>query len=140
MKDPQKKKVYAWEDSWWGWNRSTVSYLECQRVIRRACRLFKVKPPIVIEHSGRRYSEYDPETDTISMRSEKELNIPISLHEATHAIIWKLYGEKVQDHGPEFVGVYLWLLAEFQVAPAAAIFPSAETAGLEWVLTPPMGR
>jgi hypothetical protein len=133
MKDPQKKKVYAWEDSWWGWDRSTISFQESQRIIQRACRLYRVRAPKIVEHLGRNSSEYDPNTDTISMRSEWELNPAISLHEAAHAIIWKLYGDSVQDHGSEFMGIYLWLLEKFKIASRSALIASTWAYKLQWI-------
>jgi hypothetical protein len=76
-------------------------------------------------------SYYDPTPNRISFRLDHK-NIPISLHEASHAIIWHYYGATVQDHGLEFMGVYFWLLCQSKAAPVVAIEASARAAGLKW--------
>lgn len=54
------------------------------------------------------------------------------LHEAAHWILWKLHGERPQDHGPTFMRIYLHLLVEYDVAPREALEASARRHKLKW--------
>jgi hypothetical protein len=49
----------------------------------------------------------------------QHLTLPFLLHELAHAIV-DVYFSDVQDHGPEFVGVMMWLYDYFQVIPQDA--------------------
>lgn len=60
-----------------------------------------------------------------------------AMHEASHHIVFKLCGYRVQDHGPTFLGVYLWLLERSGVAPQSALHASAREFKLKWRHAPP---
>jgi len=59
-------------------------------------------------------------------------NPQTALHEAAHWICWKLHGERIQDHGPTFLRVYLHLLVTYEVAPREALEASARKFKLKW--------
>lgn len=130
--DPQLELVYAWEDSWWGWNKSLISFDESQRWIKLACRAFEVHAPSVTRHYTRALSWSIPQYNIISMQNDGGLNIPISLHEASHHIVWHRYGDKAHDHGPTFVGVYLRLLEKAKVASPEALRSSLKKFNVRW--------
>jgi hypothetical protein len=137
MKDPQKQRLYDWEDSWWGWNRNLCSLQKCRAVIRFACHLYGVSPPTVKQHNVRSISWSIPQARQISLRGvgpsgKGGLNLPTALHEATHQIVWDYYGDAVEDHGVEFVGVYVWLLNEAGIAPQRALVASLEHVDMRW--------
>lgn len=59
-------------------------------------------------------------------------NTATALHEAAHLIVSDLFGGNVQDHGPTFLGVYMWLLETAGVAPRTALHATAREHGLKW--------
>jgi predicted SprT family Zn-dependent metalloprotease len=54
------------------------------------------------------------------------------MHEAAHHIAWHLYGERIQDHGRAFLGVFIDCLVKAKVAPRIALEASARAEGLRW--------
>lgn len=64
--------------------------------------------------------------------SRKGKNAATALHEAAHLIAHDLYGDRGQDHGPTFLGVYMWLLETAGVAPRIALHATARAHGLRW--------
>lgn len=141
MIDSQKQKVYDWEDSFWGWDRNLVTLKKCREVIRFAAGLYGIEPPSVRSHHKVEISYSIPQSREISLQSKGSqpgrggLNYPTALHEVTHQIIWDYYGNTVEDHGPQFAGVYSWLLQKAGIAPG--IFVSMDDADIRWqYLTP----
>lgn len=110
--DPQLKRLYRWEENN-GWDESTISFRKAKALIILACKVYKVEPPKVLLHTTRALPHSFPEENFISLQRDKYLKVPISLHEAAHHIVYKLYGARPQDHGPTFMGVYLKLLTKF---------------------------
>lgn len=135
MRDPQKHRVYAWEAEWHDWNHSGLTLKECRDVVRWACHKYGVKPPRVAQHDGRAYSfsQGDP-FNLISFRRDQK-NAAIALHEAAHHISGKIFGNTIADHSPEWMGIYLWLLEGFRVAPRIALHASARAKRIRWVAT-----
>ena len=126
-----------WEDTWAGWDKNTTTLAVCRKHIERACKRFGIKPPIVKQHDTNAVSWSTPQKNIISMQGYGPdglggLNVPIALHEAAHHIIYHRVGLRPQDHGPTFLGVYLWLLENAKVASGAALRASAKTGKLKW--------
>lgn len=144
MTDSQKQAVYDWEDSFWGWYHNVVPLKKCREVIQFASGLYGVEPPTVRSHRKVSMSWSIPQYRRISLQSVGQkgptyggLNIPTALHEVSHQIVWDYYGDTVEDHGPEFVGVYVWLLSEAGMAPAAALYASLDEAEIRYRMSPP---
>lgn len=136
--DPQKTALYAWEGAWLEWNWDSMTMPQVRRWMGKACRKYGVKPSKVTAHRGSMWTTYDPERgSTTFMRSQR--NIAVTLHEAAHHILYSLSEEfekeEFEDHGKEFLGVYIWLLNEFGVAPLVALTASARAAGLKFIAT-----
>lgn len=132
MKDRQAERLYRWEESWRDWNRQTQTLVDARKFVRTACAKYSVKPPTVVSHRHTELPFYMPVVARISF-NKKYRNPAIALHEAVHHIIYVLLGETVEDHGREFVGVYLWLLDNAGIAPRIALEASARAVGLRWV-------
>jgi hypothetical protein len=135
--DPHKNDVYLWEDSWPGWNRNHVGIRACRRLIATACRHYKVKCPTVTTHHKRSFSFSIPTKDYISLQGwghedRGGLNVPTALHEAAHHIAWSLHGDRIQDHGPTWLGIYLDLLIRAKVAPEVALIASLQPFSLTY--------
>jgi hypothetical protein len=129
VRDPQCGRVYGWEESWSDWNRRTLSISGVREVVRKACRLYGLKPPAVKQHHHRQttYSRFY----FISFRPDHN-NPAIALHESAHYICDSIFGDDLADHCPEWLGIYLWLLEEFEVAPRLALHSSIAALGLSW--------
>jgi hypothetical protein len=136
MDDSQQKRVYLWEDSFRSFVERTATRRDIRKLIRDACSRYGVDAPAVQFKSragGKRMrlsSDYDPSQHSITI-GFTDCNHAIACHEAAHAITDDLQ-EGVQDHGPEFLGVYLDLLEWANVAPRSALHASAKASGLRW--------
>lgn len=135
--DPHKEDVYRWEDSWPGWGKNHIAFKHCKTLIDSACSAYKVPCPKIIQHPKRTFSWSMPTKDLISLqggaaRGPGGRNVPTALHEAAHHIAWHLHGDRIQDHGPTFLGIYLDLLSRARVAPLLALESTARSFGLKW--------
>lgn len=136
--DPSRAKVYGWEDSWHDWNHNTVPLTECRTLVREACELYRVVPPSVGQHHQVSMSYSVPEEARISLQAKGSKpgrggkNPSVALHEAAHHIAWHKHGDRIQDHGPTFLRIYLRLLVKFKIAPRVALEASARSHGLKW--------
>lgn len=143
--DPQIDPLYAWEEAWVDWNTNSLTLAECRSVIRTACKKYGVAPPPVRQHKTTAASYCEVVERHVSMQAvglrkhphRGGKNKSQSLHEATHWIVHHYCGERPQDHGPTFLGVYLWLMGAARVAPISALTASARAYGLKWVHRPP---
>jgi len=137
QEDPQKEAVYSWEDAWEPWCRNSLTLTQCRDWIESACRLYDVPAPRVRQHRSREFSWCHIGLGVISIQGGKRdaqggRNCATALHEAAHWIVFTLFGEQPQDHGPTFLGVYMWLLENSRIAPRSALHGSARHYGLKW--------
>lgn len=133
--DPQREALYAWENQWLSWNLDTLTLAECRLVVRTACRRAGVPYTPTLQHKGT--SEYDCLAGKIRLqqrgrRGRGGKNPSQVLHEVAHYVVFHRSGWRPQDHGPTFLGVFLWLLAVARVAPPSALESSARASGLKW--------
>lgn len=136
-RDPQQERVYQWENDWVQWNKSTETLTSLRAVIRAACRMYGLKvPPVVKQHDGGKYawslSGVKGKRDVISIQAKSQKNVATALHEAAHIIADSIFKDTVQDHGPEFLGVYMTLLERTHVAPREALHATARKYRLKW--------
>lgn len=135
--DPQREDLYRWEETWGPWNFNSLTLTECREWIEFACRLYDVEPPRVRQHRTRELSWCHIKMGVISLQGGKHRyrggrNVSQALHEVAHWIVFKLFDDRPQDHGPTFLGVYMWLLEAARVAPRIALHASARAHGLRW--------
>ena len=138
--DPQRHLVYDWEDEWRDWQLNTLTLEECRVAVRTACKLYGLKPPAVKQHKYRGMSWCDGRVismQAVGFRSRGGKNIATTLHETAHFIVMRLYPRYRHDHGPTYLGVFLWLLQAAKVAPRIALHASARYFGLRWREVPP---
>jgi hypothetical protein len=129
--DPQLKPLYAWEERN-GWNDSTISFKSAKKHIIDACNYYKVVIPEVRLHATRNLPYASQHNNFISLQRDRYLNVPVSLHEAAHHIVWQKYGARPQDHGPTFLGIYLHLLEKAKITLPGGLRASAKAAKLKW--------
>jgi hypothetical protein len=135
--DPNQQKVYQWEDSWPGWNHNHLSLRQCRALVKAVCDSYEVPCPIVTQHSGNTYAWSAPSLNRISMQGGEHMsrgsrNVATVMHEVAHHVAWHLYGERIQDHGPAFLGVFIECLVRAKVAPRIALEATARAANLRW--------
>lgn len=139
--DPQRERLYAFEDRWpWAW-QNNCTLAQCREAIRSACEHYEVPPPTVIQHKRRSLSWCDQVNRRISLQAvgpnnRGGKNIATALHEAAHQIVYDLCPDNTQDHGPVFCGIYFLLLWEAGW-PIEAIRAVARKHRVRWVLRPP---
>lgn len=136
MDDPQKASLYKWEDLFSSFGKRSETRADIRRLIHKASRRYDIEPPIVRFVSKAKSPSltattfYDSADHSIQM-GYRSCNAPIAMHEVSHAVIAE-YHESVEDHGPEFLGVYLDLLEWAKVAPRSALHASMKELGLRW--------
>lgn len=139
MKDPQKKRLYAWEGCYCDWVRSTLTLAGTREVVRWACDKYGLRAPVIVQHEGKAesFSQADGSATggpIISFQQDQK-NPAVALHETAHYIHDEIFGSKGPHHSAEFLGIYLWLLEGYRVAPRSALHASARAARLRWVAT-----
>ena len=127
--DPHRDNVYAWEDSWPGWGHNQLGLKACRALVKLACDFYKVEQPIVVQHDKRTFSWSMPTKNRISIQGGAHFdrggrNVATVLHEAAHHIAWMVHGDRIQDHGATWLGIYLDLLVRAKVAPEVALVAS----------------
>jgi hypothetical protein len=133
----QRENIYRFEDDFPGWSRNQLTLAECRTLIRSACAAYGVPAARVRQHHQRSMSWCIPATGLISLQARGPQNrggknAATALHEAAHHIVYALYGNRVDDHGPTFAGVYLALLVKANVAPRAALEAQMRYRGVKW--------
>lgn len=132
--DPWQTAVYNFEYSWADWRRKTLTLDEIRAGIRRACRLYGLRPPKVGTHPGNSYSWH---CDGRISFKRRHMNPAVALHETSHYITDALFGDSPEDHGVAFQGVYFWLLLQSRIAPESALRAATRDFGLKWRLLSP---
>lgn len=139
MLDPQREKVYAWEDTWGCAMGKTLSLAGARTWVRWACGKYGIKPPPVRGHyrfhGGTSF--YDPETNSIEFR-KRHMNIWVALHEAAHAICDTLL-DIDEAHSQQWLGIFMALLEKAKVAPRVALRASADSFSLRYTAASRIG-
>jgi hypothetical protein len=136
MRDYQKTKVYKWEDKHIAPRDTVLIKLDIAKVI---VKYVWVKAGL----------EYPPKVELIPAQTKRlagcasrakiklqpQIKTWIVLHEIAHSMnssnIDDSYGDR---HGPNYVGIYMKLLAEHNVAPLPLLMYTATEAGIDFNL------
>lgn len=130
--DRHAERVYEWEGEWADWNRPLLTLPQVRGYVRTACAYYGLRAPPVRKHPGRAYAYT---TLTVCSFPTWCMNAAIALHEAAHFIVMNRY-PKAADHGPTWLGVYLWLMEKAAVAPPEALRATLHRRRLRWMLRP----
>lgn len=132
--DTQAKKVYKWQWQWAEFDSNwRLSKKEIRKWLEWACTKLKVPVPrmrIKLLPKRKKYSYFSPDKYELGFLPQHR-NVPTVLHEIAHYITFRLYGRTVADHGPEYMGVFLFLLEHSGRWPLGTMYRSAKEAGLE---------
>jgi hypothetical protein len=136
-RDPQKERLYEWEASFARWNKNVLTLKECKALIYDACDAHGVPRPTVKQHHQRSLSWNLPESNLIDMQGGGHQkpggrNEATALHEAAHQVCWCLYRNRIADHGPRYLGIYLDLLVRAGVSTRKALEATARAYKLKW--------
>ena len=129
--------AYAWEAAFTTWTLGGATPAQLREAVALACRLYRVPAPTVHlatrnTHAGKKLeSYYDPNVHHIVLRPRHH-EIGTALHEAAHAITDYLLGQTTDAHGAEWLGVFIYLLDRFKVAPRAGLEAHARKLGLKF--------
>ena len=130
--DRQKDAFYAWEETFRCFNEHILTREETSKAILRCCKHYSVEQPSIYFLS--RYElEWSSCHGTEIHLNYYHCNYAAACHEAAHYILRSLdHDDEAEDHGPEFVCLYIDLLVREKVAPRSALEASLEQAGIEW--------
>ena len=131
--DPQKNLVYSAERELIGMSIHTHCDKEHLRaIVRHACNKYKVHKPVfkIISSEKRIFGSCDEDGITLNSKFHGD-NVATLVHELAHWITDHFYTRIVEDHGPEFVGVWSELLSTYKLIPDDAIAVMLDRYGLE---------
>ena len=132
-RDNQRQKVYNWEHANIpGWPASAssppvLSLEECEALIKRICADYRASVPVIKD--GRRNRNASAGAYIIKLPRWSRFG-PVVLHEMAHVIL-NQKAPSVAGHGPEFMRLYLDLLAKYAKLPLRELRSSAAKAGLQ---------
>lgn len=133
--DPQREEVYRWER---GFKQQfcdhSMPIRSAQRIVREMAKHFGVKRPRLFRSRlGKRgYTGAAWGADIIEVNVDlAEFTAILLAHEMAH-VICAHEGLDEPDHGPVWLGTYLYLLDRFKIVPLSATVPSASAAGLKF--------
>jgi hypothetical protein len=132
-KDRQCARVYSWGWSFADWNIKTLTKRQCRKWVKWCLKQFHLKKgssPAVVFPPRAKYSSFEPEYHELQL-IKKHRNIPMVLHETAHYVQSILYGKTTEDHGPEFMGIWLYLLEAAQLCPKGTLTASAKSKGIK---------
>ena len=123
--DPQREKVYDLQAEFagaWGVDRGSRATL--QTYLAKVARYYRLNPPsLVISDRPTTYAgeyaaaEWDRAGERIILfRKGHGDNFQCLLHEFAHYVIDQYY-DGAEDHGPEWVAVYMHLLDKYSILP-----------------------
>jgi hypothetical protein len=134
-KDPQREEVYRWERNFRTQFLCHEMPLKAARqLIRDVCKEYKIKPPKLLRSrlGPKAYTGAAWEAEVIEVNSSQaEFTAILLAHEVAH-VICSAEGYEEPDHGPVWLGLYLYLLDRYRIVPLCATVPSAKAAGLKF--------
>lgn len=137
MKDRQQNLAYKWEDQFLHWPGSYLTEKGATEIAKAAARLYRIPVPELVfgkrdTRDGKDLpSSYYPDEHKIVF-VPRHMNTLVVLHEMAHAITDYILGGNLEPHGPQWLGVYMWLMDRFHIAPTIALTASAKAIGLKF--------
>jgi hypothetical protein len=133
--DPQRNEVYAWERKFDQlFLDHAMPYRKAHKLAAAMAAAYGVRKPRLSWRRARkeRWIAAAWGDEMVEVNTTKaDFTAALVAHEMAH-VITHAYGILEPDHGPTWMGVYLWLLDHFKVVPKCASEPSARKAGLKF--------
>ena len=132
--DPQRHRVYQLEREFRGNSINvSMSRKNLLELARHMCDKWKVPPPkLKLYRSKKDKTMAWCSGTTIALNMAfNGGNLPVLCHEMAHWVLFHLYPEVEQDHGPEFMDVYADLMEEYKVLPRDCLLLLAERYSVE---------
>ena len=113
-RDKQKSKVYKWERTFYKWDRlfrKNCIVKQHKRLNKKFFRSYGRGVTLNITN-GYYGCHAVPSERVITLRNQYGLNYAILLHEWSHILAYEYYdrNHSLENHGPEFVSIYMNLL------------------------------
>lgn len=133
-RDSQRGKVYAWERHFHATGRDyEMTLKECQALVNKVAKFYSVRAPKVTDGRGRRSAYWYNSWEIALPRWSRQP--VIILHELAHMITGNLiiWGKRVASHGPEFVGVEMYLLNKYLKISVSELCRQANDSGIDFI-------
>jgi hypothetical protein len=134
-RDTQRSKLYQWERETFGLReaRAPVTLREVEHLLGRIARHYKVsRVPAVLDGRGRNSPGWSPHRYAVQLPRQARTRAD-ALHEAAHWLVDCLYwGREPAWHGPEFLGVLMYLLVKYGEADRTHLARTANEARLDF--------
>ncbi len=132
MKDPQRRRLYAWEDREVApRDTSLVPYAQLQTLVDYVWVQEGLAWPPLIRPLSKRARRTVARATRLAIEAPERLATWVLLHELAHAMS-STAEDRSDGHGPIFVGLYLKLLVAYARMPRAELEASLRRARLEW--------
>lgn len=140
--DPQRHRVYSMERTIVGQAVGTHTDSKVLNdIVRHACREWGVERPNCGWSAETRPSVYGScDDDSIRLNPLYDGdNTAVLLHELAHWLTFKVFeaSDDLQDHGPEFMGVYRYLLDRYNMIPSVAFDALMQRWDIEYLVLKP---
>jgi len=136
-RDSAARKLYAWEDSVVApRDRSLVPYARLQALVDHVWSEEGRHFPPRIRPLPKQARRTVARATRTAIECPPELPSWVLLHEIAHALTCDVDGNGL-NHGPDFVGAYLHLLARYARLNRALLEATLREAGIAWTLARP---
>lgn len=130
--DPQRRKLYAWEDREVApRDASRVPFARLQSLVDHVWVQEGLTWAPLVRPLTKRARRTVARATRMAIEAPEELATWVLLHELAHAMS-STADERSDGHGPIFVGLYLKLLVDYARMPREALEASLRKARLEW--------
>lgn len=127
-RDFQKSKVYRWENANIApHDKSRVSFDQIQEIVNYVWEGEGLKYPPRVEPFPKQVTTKCGDATRLVIRFHEEELTPtwVVLHEIAHSLTSTHDGERMDRHGPDFVGIYMQLVEKHLGIPQAVLWHTA---------------
>ena len=137
MRDYQKSKVYRWEEKIVGpRDTKTISLDVAKVVVNYVWEKAGLKYPPIVEQLPAQTTRIAGCANRAKIQLLPKIHTWIVLHEIAHSMNSSNLNDEFGDrHGPNFVGIYMKLLAEHNIAPLPLLMFTAKEASVDFDLS-----
>jgi hypothetical protein len=133
-RDYQRSAVYRWENEHIGRkDRHTVDINTARGIVKHVWQAEGLDYPPFVEEFGRNVRSKNGDSNRFRIRLQKRVPTWVVLHEVAHSLNSTI--DDVGDrHGPNYLGIYMWLLTKYGGFDLPLLMYTATQAGLEFNL------